>query len=178
MMRGMYSAISGLKTHQIALDVTANDLSNVNTVGYKSSRTTFKDSLTQIQRSGTASNPAVGGGNPAQVGLGTQLGSIDSVMINGAFQSTGNPLDLAVSGNPTAGVPAPPNGVEYTRAGNFTRNDEGYMITQDGSYVLGATRPAGTAGGRPCFINIPAGATDFAIAPDGAVSFVPPVGYV
>ena len=56
MMRGMYSAISGLKTHQIALDVTANDLSNVNTVGYKSARTTFKDSLTQIQRSGTASN--------------------------------------------------------------------------------------------------------------------------
>ena len=55
MMRGMYAAISGLKTHQIALDVTANDLSNVNTVGYKSARTTFKDSLTQIQRSGSAS---------------------------------------------------------------------------------------------------------------------------
>jgi flagellar hook protein FlgE len=191
MMRGMYAAISGLKTHQIALDVTANDLSNVNTVGYKSARTTFKDSLTQIQRSGTASNPGVGGGNPAQVGLGTQLGSIDNVMVNGAFQATGNPLDIAVSGdgwmrvgtgaptagNPTAGVPAPPLGVEYTRAGNFTRNDGGYMITQDGSYVVGSTRPAGTAGAQGCYINIPAGATDVAIAPDGAVSFVPPAGY-
>ena len=191
MMRGMYSAISGLKTHQIALDVTANDLSNVNTVGYKSARTTFKDSLSQIQRSGTSSNPGVGGGNPAQVGLGTQLGSIDNVMVNGAFQATGSPLDVAVSGegwlrvglgaptagNPTAGVPAPPNGVEYTRAGNFTRNDSGYMITQDGSYIVGSTHPAGTAGAQPCFVNIPAGATDVAIAPDGGVSFVPPAGY-
>ena len=98
MMRGMYSAISGLKTHQIALDVTANDLPNVNTVGYKSARTTFKDSLTQIQRAGTASTPGVGGANPAQVGLGVALGSIDNVMVNGAFQATGNPLDVAHPG--------------------------------------------------------------------------------
>src|SRR3712207_1473510 len=98
MMRGMYSAISGLKTHQIALDVTANDLANVNTVGYKSARTTFKDSLTQIQRSGAMSVPGSGGANPAQVGLGTQLGSIDNVMVNGAFQATGKPLDVAVDG--------------------------------------------------------------------------------
>src|SRR5215212_6172938 len=99
MMRGMYAAISGLKTHQIALDVTANDLANVNTVGYKSGRTTFKDSLTQIQRSGSMSTPGTGGSNPAQVGLGTQLGSIDSIMVNGAFQATGNPLDVAISGD-------------------------------------------------------------------------------
>lgn len=192
MMRGMYSAISGLKTHQVALDVTANDLANVNTVGYKSARTTFKDSLTQIQRSGTSSNPGVGGGNSAQIGLGTQLGSIDNVLVNGAFQATGNPLDIAVSGEgwmrvgigtpvggtPTAGVPTPPNGVEYTRAGNFTRNDAGYLITQDGSYVLGSTRAAGIAGAQPCYIQVPAGATDVAVAPDGAVSFVPPAGYV
>ena len=191
MMRGMYSAISGLKTHQIALDVTANDLSNVNTVGYKSARTTFKDSLTQIQRSGSASTPGVGGANPAQVGLGTQLGSIDNVLVTGAFQATGSPLDIAISGegwfrvgigsptagNPTAGVPVPPNGVEYSRAGNFTRNDAGYMITQDGSYIVGSTYPSGTAGAQPCYINIPAGATDVAVAPDGAVSFVPPIGY-
>ena len=50
MMRGMFSAISGLKNHQLMLDVTANDIANVNTIGYKSARTTFKDSLTQLQR--------------------------------------------------------------------------------------------------------------------------------
>ncbi|HEV3001941.1 MAG TPA: flagellar hook-basal body complex protein [Solirubrobacteraceae bacterium] len=188
----MYSAISGLKTHQIALDVTANDLSNVNTVGYKSARTTFKESLSQIQRSGTASTPGSGGSNPAQVGLGTQLGSIDNIMLNGAFQATGNPLDVAVSGegwlrvgtggaptagDPTANVPAPPNNMEYTRAGNFTRNDAGYLITQDGAYVIGSTSPAGVAGAQPAYLHIPAGATDVAIAADGAVSFVPPPGY-
>jgi len=191
MMRGMYSAISGLKSQQIALDVTANDLANVNTVGYKSARTTFKDSLTQIQRSGAMSTPGSGGANPAQVGLGTQLGSIDNVMVNGAFQATGKPLDVAVDGegwlrvgsgtptpgNPTAGVPAPPTGVQYTRAGNFTQNDNGYMITQDGYYVVGSTRATGVAGGAPCYIQIPAGATDVAISPDGAVSFVPPPAY-
>ena len=192
MMRGMYSAISGLKTHQIALDVTANDLSNVNTVGYKSGRTTFKDSLTQIQRSGAASTPGVGGTNAAQVGLGVQLGAIDNIMVNGAFQGTGNPLDVAISGegwfrigiggSPTAGdpfanVPAPPGSVEYTRAGNFTRNDQGYLITQDGAYLVGSSAASGVAGAQPVYINIPAGATDVAVAPDGAVSFVPPAGY-
>ena len=192
MMRGMYSAISGLKTHQIALDVTANDLSNVNTVGYKSGRTTFKDSLTQIQRSGAASTPGVGGTNSAQVGLGVQLGAIDNVMVNGAFQGTGNPLDVAISGegwfriglagnptpgNPFANVPAAPGNMEYTRAGNFTRNDQGYLITQDGQYLVGSSRASSVAGGQPVYLNIPAGATDLAIAPDGAVSFVPPAGY-
>ena len=191
MMRGMYSAISGLKTHQIALDVTANDLSNVNTVGYKSARTTFKDSLTQIQRSGSMSTPGTGGANPAQVGLGTQLGSIDNVMIGGANQATGKALDVSVSGegwlrvgtgtptpgNPTAGVPAPPTGVEYTRAGNFTQNDNGYLITQDGYYVVGSTHASGVAGAQPAYLRIPSGATDVAISPDGAVTFVPPAGY-
>jgi flagellar hook protein FlgE len=192
MMRGMYSAISGLKSHQIALDVTANDLSNVNTVGYKSGRTTFKDSLTQMQRSGAASTPGLGGTNAAQVGLGVQLGTIDNIMSTGAFQATGNPLDVAISGegwfrigvagSPTAGdpfanVPAAPQSVEYTRAGNFTRNDQGYLITQDGSYIMGQSAAAGTPGAQPCYINIPAGATDVAVAPDGSVSFVPPSGY-
>ena len=54
MMRGMYSAISGLRNHQIMLDVTANDLANVNTVGFKASRTSFRDSLAQLQRSGAS----------------------------------------------------------------------------------------------------------------------------
>ena len=70
MMRSMFAAISGLKTHQIMLDVTANDIANVNTIGYKSSRTTFKDSLSQLQTGGAAQGPGQGGSNPAQVGLG------------------------------------------------------------------------------------------------------------
>ena len=90
MMRGMFSAISGLKNHQVMLDVTANDIANVNTIGYKSARTTFKDSLTQLQRGASGAGATNGGTNAAQVGLGVGLGSIDNLMSGGATQSTGN----------------------------------------------------------------------------------------
>ncbi|MDP9400930.1 MAG: flagellar hook-basal body complex protein [Actinomycetota bacterium] len=194
MMRGMYSAISGLKTHQTMLDVTAHDLANVNTVGFKASRTSFRDSFTQTQRSGATSANGTGGANSAQVGLGVQLGSIDNVMGNGAFQSTGSALDVAIqgegwfrvgngtptAGNPTVGTPAPAT-LNYTRAGNFTRNDQGYLVTQDGFYAVGkvaadpdsnpATNTADT------YLYIPPGGTDVTVSPDGTVSFLPPAGY-
>jgi flagellar hook protein FlgE len=181
MMRGMYSAISGLKAHQVALDVTANDLANVNTVGYKGARATFQDSLTQVQRGGAAAGGATGGANPAQVGLGTQLGGIDAMMGQGAFQATGNATDIAIqgegffrvgSGNPAAGAGSIAD-VQYTRAGNFTRNSEGYLTTQDGQYVIGRT--AGT-GGADTFIQVPPGSSNFAVGANGEVSYVDGTG--
>ena len=181
MMRGMYSAISGLKSHQVALDVTANDLANVNTVGYKGARATFQDSLTQVQRGGAAAGGAAGGSNPAQVGLGTQLGGIDAMMGQGAFQATGNATDIAIqgegffrvgSGNPAAG-PASIADLQYTRAGNFTRNNEGYLTTQDGQYVIGRT--AGT-GGADSFIQVPPGSSNFAVGTNGEVSYTDGAG--
>ena len=121
MMRGMYSAISGLRNHQIMLDVTANDLANVNTVGFKASRTSFRDSLAQLQRSGASATTGNAGAKSAQIGLGVQLGSIDNLMTNGAFQSTGSPYDVAITGtgwfrvsntDPTAGAtPSDPDDV-------------------------------------------------------------------
>jgi flagellar hook protein FlgE len=181
MMRGMYSAISGLKSHQVALDVTANDLANVNTVGYKGARATFQDSLTQVQRGGAAAGGLTGGSNPAQVGLGTQLGGIDAMMGQGAFQATGNATDIAIqgegffriaSGNPAAGVGSIAD-LQYTRAGNFTRNSDGYLTTQDGQYVIGRT--AGT-GGADTFLRVPPGSSDFAVATNGQVSYVDGAG--
>src|SRR4051812_8767485 len=99
MMRGMFAAISGLKNHQVMLDVTANDIANVNTIGYKSARTTFQDSLTQLQRGAAAPTTANGGSNAAQIGLGVTLGSVDNIMTGGAQQSTGNPLDVYIQGD-------------------------------------------------------------------------------
>ena len=99
MMRGMFAAISGLKQHQVMLDVTANDIANVNTIGYKSSRVTFQDSLTQMQRGAAGPTTNNGGSNAAQVGLGVGLGSIDNLMTGGAVQTTGNPLDVAIQGD-------------------------------------------------------------------------------
>src|SRR5690349_5819267 len=128
MMRGMFSAISGLKQHQVMLDVTANDISNVNTIGYKSARVTFSDSLNQLQRGAAGANQSTGGSNAAQVGLGVGLGSIDNLMSGGTRQTTGNALDVSIEGegffqiaegNPTtANSPLTPS--SYTRAGNFS----------------------------------------------------------
>ena len=179
MMRGMFAAISGLKTHQVMLDVTSNDIANVNTIGYKSARATFKDSLTQLQRGASGPGGGTGGSNAAQVGLGTQLGSIDNLMQSGALQSTGNPYDVAIQGNgffrvaPSAATPpaANPAGVEYTRAGNFTTNSAGYLITQDGYYVQGRT-----AAGADTLINVPPGSTNVAIGQNGEVSYVDATG--
>jgi flagellar hook protein FlgE len=188
MMRSMYAAISGLKVHQTMLDVTSNDIANVNTLGFKSQRTTFKDSLSQLQRGGAAPNAQQGGSNAVQVGLGVQLSSIDNNMQGGAMQSTGNPLDVALQGEgwfrvsggnppaPAAGAYNPPigagNQVQYTRAGNFTRNQEGYLVTQDGQYVI--ARSAAT--GADSFVNIPNGATNLSIGQDGSISFDAPNG--
>ena len=119
MMRGMYSAISGLRNHQIMLDVTANDLANVNTVGFKASRTSFRDSLAQMQRSGASATTGSAGAKSAQIGLGVQLGSIDNNMSTGALQTTGNPLDVALQSDvhSVVDLPRDPEGAREVPAG-------------------------------------------------------------
>ena len=157
MMRGMFAAISGLRAHQIMLDTTANDLANVNTLGYKSARTTFRDSLSQIQRGGSGTSGTQGGTNAAQVGLGVQLGSIDNLMGTGAIQSTGNVLDVAIQGPGFFQVQLPDGGTAYTRDGSFQINSQGQLVTSSGYQV----QPA---------ITIPAGTQSITIAKDGTIS--------
>jgi flagellar hook protein FlgE len=180
----MFAAISGLKQHQTMLDVVSNDIANVNTLGFKANRVTFKDSLSQLQRGGAAQTAGQGGQNPAQIGLGVGLSSIDTVMGGGALQSTGNVLDVAVQGEGWFRVgqgtaPAVPGQIEYTRAGNFSRNDQGYLVTQDGYYIVGkgaGAAPAYAPTGADSLINIPTGATNVSIAQDGSVSYIPVAG--
>src|SRR4051812_2143739 len=179
MMRGMFAAISGLKNHQVMLDVTANDIANVNTIGYKSARTTFKDSLTQLQRGASGATGNNGGTNAAQVGLGVGLGSIDNLMTGGALQTTGNSLDVAIQGEgffrvaqTTAPAVPPVAAMQYTRAGNFTTNQQGYLLTQEGYYVVGKNG----AGGADQLIQIQPGGTNVAVAADGSVSYIPAAG--
>ena len=188
MMRGMYAAISGLEAHQTMLDVTANNLANVDTVGYKAQRTTFVDALSQLVRAGAGPNGNVSGSNPEQVGLGVQIGSIDNLMTTGSQQSTGNPTDVYIQGDGflrvTTGDPANPiaatQKIDYTRNGNLTINPVGYLTTQQGQYVVG--RGATATGVAPnisyapnatdSYVNIPPGSTDVAIGQDGSVSYV------
>ena len=132
MMRGMYAAISGLEAHQTMLDVTANNLANVNTVGLQGPADDVRGRALAARARGA---PADQGNARHQPGcrsaLASRLGSIDNLMTTGSLQSTGNPLDVAIQGD---GLPARhhrrPAGnpitatqqVEYTRDGNFTIN--------------------------------------------------------
>ena len=179
MLRSMFSAISGLKSHQTMLDVTANDIANVNTIGFKAGRTTFKDSLAQLQSGGAAPSASQGGANAKQIGLGVSLGSIDNLMQGGALQTTGNVLDVAIQGEGWLRVgggapPTVPTTFQYTRAGNFARNQQGYLTTQDGAYVMGRDAP-GTAG-ADTYLQIPNGASNVAVGQDGSVTYDPAGG--
>ena len=185
MMRGMFSAISGLKVNQTMLDVTANDLANVNTVGYKASRTTFQDSLAQMVRGAAGANGSTGGSNALQVGLGVQLGSVDNLMSGGAPMTSGNPLDVYIQGNGWMRVgdgdgTTVPSSFEYTRAGNLTLNSTGSLTTADGHYVVGLNSVATTVAGvttyapgtTDSYIKVPPGSTDVTIGQDGGVSYI------
>jgi flagellar hook protein FlgE len=120
------------------MDVIANNIANVNTVGYKSSRTIFQDVFSQTSRSagGASSTAGYGGTNPMQIGLGVKTAAIDVQHTQSAFQTTDNPLDLAIQGD---GYFVLDSGgtLLYTRAGNFYLDNGGDLVTSDGSYVLG-----------------------------------------
>jgi flagellar hook protein FlgE len=182
----MFAAISGLQVHQTMLDVAANDIANVNTVGYKGEQASFKDALSQLQRGAAGPSTSLGGTNAVQIGLGVQLGAVQNHMEAGAIQQTGNPLDLAIQGDgmfrvaPGAMI-ASGAGYSYTRAGNFTLDSQGNLVTQDGLFVVGykydattSTFPATTA--NETKITIPAGSKSVSIGSDGVVSYVDPAG--
>jgi flagellar hook protein FlgE len=181
MMRGMFAAISGLRVHQVMLDVTANDIANVNTIGYKAERTSFKDALSQLQKGASAPSSTLGGTNAAQVGLGVQLNGIDNLMQSGAIQSTGNALDCAIQGDGMFRVTDDPSGftnILYTRAGNFSRDANGDLVTPEGYYVVGFTVAAGVPTTTQTTINIPAGTKSVTIGQDGLVTTVDSAGVV
>jgi flagellar hook protein FlgE len=187
----MYAAISGLDANQAMLNETANDLANVNTVAYKSASITFADSLTQVSHGASGPTSTNGGSNPEQIGLGVQVQATVNEMTEGSFQTTNNPLDVAIEGpgflrigpgDPkegelTAGIP---QNVEYTRAGDLTTDAAGLLTTQSGEYVIGkvalvATEaPTGDTyepGKEDSYIQIPPGSSNVAIGEDGSVSY-------
>ncbi|MBE8954491.1 MAG: flagellar hook protein FlgE [Quinella sp. 2Q5] len=125
MMRSLYSGVSGLKVHQTRMDVIGNNIANINTIGYKASRTTFSDMLSQIQSAASAPTENLGGINPKQVGLGAALESIDLLFTDASPQQTGKNTDLALSGN---GLFVLKNGDQtfYTRDGAFSFDEQGY----------------------------------------------------
>lgn len=164
MLRSMYSGISGMKVNQTKLDVIGNNISNVGTTSFKSSRARFSDMLSQNVSDAMAPSNNQGGVNASQVGLGVQLASIDSVMTQGMMQPTGRQLDVAIDGDGFFMVSKGPsiygNALEvnhragahniteqslsssgseimYSRDGSFILDEQGNLLTGDGFRVLG-----------------------------------------
>lgn len=138
MLRSMYSSISGLRNFQQKLDVTANNIANVNTFGFKKGRVTFKDMVSQQIAGATGpTDGGRGGSNPRQIGLGVQLGTIDTIHTQGSLQSTNRELDLGIDGDGFFIVGDDEAGnYYYTRAGNFYLDEDGYIVNGDGLYLL------------------------------------------
>lgn len=136
MIRSMSSALSGLRNHQLMLDVVGNDIANVSTVGFKSSSTVFSDVLTQTLNGATAPGAATGGTNAAQIGLGSRLSGTVQSFTQGALQRTGRTTDIAIQGD---GFFVVGNGIEnlYTRAGSLTLDANGNLTTPEGMLVQG-----------------------------------------
>jgi flagellar hook protein FlgE len=137
MMRSMFSGVSGLRVHQTKMDVIANNISNVNTVGYKSSRVTFNEVFSQTLSGAGGPNDNLGtaGTNPMQIGLGANVASIDKTMTTGAAQRTDNPLDLMIQGDGMF-VVGDSSGTYFTRAGTFSEDQDG-NIGLNGMKLMG-----------------------------------------
>src|SRR5690606_30689212 len=136
MLRSLYSGISGLRSHQTMLDVTGNNIANVNTTAFKSSATQFQDTLSQLQRGAAGPQAEQGGTNPAQIGLGVQVAGLSTNFAQGSAQATGRSTDMMISGD---GFFVTRSGGDqfYTRAGNFDLDAQGRLVTPDGGIVQG-----------------------------------------
>ena len=156
MLRSLYSGISGLRSHQTMLDVTGNNIANVNTTAFKSSATQFRDTLSQLTQGAGGPQAQVGGTNPSQIGLGVQVAGISTNFAQGSAQATGRATDIMISGD---GFFVTQLGGEtlYTRAGSFDFDASGRLVAPDGSIVQGwgAVNGVVTEGGAIGAIQLP-----------------------
>jgi flagellar hook protein FlgE len=135
MMRALFAGVSGLRNHQTRMDVIGNNIANVNTVGFKGSRVTFKEAFFQLLQGASRPGVTTGGLNPMQIGTGMNVGSIDTLFTQGSLESTGQPLDLAIQGDSLFVLGDGQRRV-YTRAGNFQLDANGKLISPSSGYVV------------------------------------------
>ncbi len=136
MLRSLFAGISGLRVNQTMLDVTGNNIANANTVGFKSSSTVFADTLSQKLTGAAGAGAGRGGTNPIQVGLGVQLAATMSNLGQGSAQLTGRATDLMLQGDGMFVVQLG-NESLFTRAGAFTFDETGTLVTPSGARVQG-----------------------------------------
>jgi len=158
MLRSLWTSASGMIAQQTNLDVTTNNLANVNTAGFKRKRADFADLLYQINREpGAPVEPASMVPNGVQVGLGTRVVGTSRYMGQGNLQVTDQPLDVTIEGDGFFRVLLPNGEIAYTRAGNWNVDADGQVVNEDGLLL----EPA---------IVIPEDATEIMISPEGLVT--------
>ncbi len=149
MVRSMYSGVSGLRSHQTRMDTIGNNIANVNTYGFKSMRTTFRDIYYQSISAASAPTAAAGGMNPSAVGYGDKVGSVDIMMGRSTFTMTDQTMDMAIDGEGFFQVQDGAGNIYYTRAGMLNFDAAGNLVDMQGNYVLGINGdPTGRAAGN------------------------------
>ena len=169
MIKSMFSAVTGLKGHQTMMDVIGNNIANVNTAGFKSSRVTFSDLYYQTLSSSSAPTATMGGQNPTQIGYGAQVASIDVLNTRSGVQQTGRPLDTAISGEGFFVVQDSAGQMNYTRVGNFSIDAAGNLLDGTGNFVVGTGTPA-----APIIVDPTINYTGLAIGADGTITATNP----
>jgi len=133
MADAMLAAVSGMKAHQSMIDVAGNNLANVNTSAFKSSRVRFSDLLSETLKDAAQPSDTIGGMNPQQIGNGTQLASVDKDMTQGSLMTTGQPLDMAIEGDGYFVLNDGQSDV-YTRVGAFAVDADFYLVDPGTGY--------------------------------------------
>ncbi len=158
MLRSLFVAATGMESQKLNIDVIANNLANVNTVGFKKSRADFQELIYQsIRTPGSTSAEGTQVPSGIQVGLGVKPVAVQKLFLQGNFTHTGNNLDVVIEGDGFFQILMPDGTVAYTRAGAFKTDSEGRVVSSDG-YPL---EPA---------ITIPADTTSISLSSDGKVS--------
>lgn len=162
-MRALAIAATGMSAQQLNVEVIANNMANINTTAFKRARAEFTDLLYQTERLAGVSNRGSDSPVPegSQVGLGVRSTSVRNLHLQGSLASTGNPLDLALTGKGWFQVTTPEGEAVFTRAGSFNTNAQGQLVTTDGYSVSPA-------------IQIPQGSLDINVSQTGLVTAKPP----
>ena len=162
MFRALYTAATGMEAQQLNLDNVANNLSNSSTSGFRRRRLQFQDLIYQnLVMPGAAATQNTTVASGLQIGLGTRTAASEVIQVQGDFNSTGNPLDLAIQGAGFFQVKMPDGETGYTRAGMFHLDNQGNMVTADGNPI-----------DPP--ITIPPDALTITIGTDGTVTVTQP----
>jgi flagellar hook protein FlgE len=135
MMRALFAGVSGLRNHQTRMDVIGNNIANVNTVGFKASRVTFKEAFVELLQGASRPPGNLGGINPIQIGTGILVASIDQLFKQGSLETTGQPLDVAIQGDAMFILNNGQRNV-FTRAGNFQLDANGKLVSPSSGFVV------------------------------------------